>query len=218
MKKREIVNIEGGFEAEALRILREIPGLTVVAEAGSAGRGIDAILRFADQRAPIAVEYKHRANAATARQLVHYAEGLPDTPLLMIARETTAEARAILAEHGIGIIDGLGNAHLELPGLLFHLEGHRPQRRVAGPVPPARLRGKAGIATQALLLQPDREWKVQDLAKEAGVATGLAHRVLARLEEQGILAAEGKGPQRVRRITNPTALLDLWTEEQVERS
>jgi len=135
----------------------------------------------------------------------------------LIARETTAEARAILAEHGVGIIDGLGNAHLELPGLLFHLEGHRPQRRVAGPVPPARLRGKAGIAVQALLLQPDREWKVQDLAREAGVATGLAHRVLARLEEQGILAAEGKGPQRVRRITNPTALLDLWTEEQVER-
>lgn len=217
MKKREIVNIEGSFEAGALRVLREIPGLTVVAEPGRAGCGVDAILGFADRRAPVVVEFKRRANAATARQLVDQAETLADMPLLVIAGETTAEARAILEEHGVGVIDGFGNAHLELPGLLFHLEGHRPQRRVAGPIPPTRLRGKAGIAAQALLLQPDREWKVQDLAREAGVATGLAHRVLARLEEEGIVAAEGSGPQRVRRITNPTALLDLWTEEQVER-
>ena len=217
MKKREIVNIEGRFEAGALRVLREIPGLRVVAEPGRADRGVEAILGFAGRRAPVAVEFKRRANAATARQLVDQAETLADLPLLVIAGETTAEARAILEQHGVGVIDGFGNAHLELPGLLVHLEGHRPQRRVVGPIPPTRLRGKAGIAAQALLLQPDRAWKVQDLAREAGVATGLAHRVLARLAEEGIVAAEGRGPQRVRRITNPTALLDLWTEEQDER-
>lgn len=217
MKKREVVNIKGRFEADALRVLREVPGLTVHAEPGGAGRRVDAILRFAGRRAPIAVEFKRRANAATARQLVDQADTLADTPLLMVAGETTAEARAILEAHGIGVIDGLGNAHLELPGLLFHLEGNRPRRRATGPITPIRLRGKAGIAAQALLLQPDRNWKVQDLAKEAGVATGLAHRVLARLEEEGVVAAEGSGPQRVRRVTNRAALLDLWAEEQLER-
>jgi hypothetical protein len=217
MKKREIVNIRGEFEAEALRILRQIPGLTVVAEAGGVDGGVDAILRFADQQALVAFEFKHRANAATARQLVQYAEGRPGISLLMIAGETTAEARAILEEHGIGVIDGFGNAHVELPGLLFHLEGHHPQRREARATPPTHLRGKAGIAAQALLLQPDREWKVKDLASEAGVSAGLAHRVLVRLEEEAIVATEGSGPQRVRRVTNSTALLDLWTEEQTER-
>jgi len=148
---------------------------------------------------------------------MHKSETLADTPLLMVAGETTVEARAILEEHGIGVIDSLGNAHLELPGLLFHLEGRRPQRRAGGPITPIRLRGKAGIAAQALLLQPDRAWKVQDLAQDAGVATGLAHRVLARLEEEGVVVAEGSGPQRVRRVTNRAALLDLWAEEQLER-
>ncbi len=65
--------------------------------------------------------------------------------------------------------------------------------------------------------QPDRDWTVQDLARDAGIATGLAHRVLARLEAKGIVAVEGTGPKRVRRVTNPTALLDLWAEEQVDR-
>ena len=213
VKKREMVNIEGSFEAEALSILREIPGLTVAAEPGRADAGIDAILHFADRRAPIAVEFKQQANAATAWQLVRYAQAHSDTPTLLVARETTAEARKILEDHGVAVIDGLGNAHIELPGLLFHLEG---RRRLSGTSRPTRLTGKAGLASQALLLQPDRDWTIQDLAKEAGIATGLAHRVLARLEEEGIVV-EGAGPRRVRRVTNPTALLDLWAEEQRDR-
>ena len=211
------MNIEGPFEAEALRILRDIPGLTVVAEPGGTDRRVDAILRFADQRAPIAVEVKQRATAATAWQLVHYTETDPDAQVLLIAGETTAEARKILEDHGIAVIDGLGNAHIELPGLMFHIEGGGRPQRPPGTIPPTRLRGKAGMAAQVLLLTPDRDWTVRDLAKEAGIAAGLAHRVVARLETEGILTAEGTGPRRVRRVTNPTALLDLWAEEQVDR-
>jgi hypothetical protein len=217
VNKRTLVNLEGSFEAEALRILREIPGLTVAAEPGGADRGADAILRFADKREPIAVEFKRRANPATAWQLVHYAEAHPDRRLLLIADETTEETRRILEDHGIGIIDGLGNAHIELPGLLFHLEGHRRrQRRTGATAPPTRLKGKAGVVAQALLLQPGRAWQVKDLAEEAEASAGLAHRVLTRLENEGLVAAEGTGPNRVRTLTNPAALLDLWAEENVE--
>lgn len=217
VNKRELVNLEGPFEAEALRILREIPGLAVLTEPGGTNREFDAILRFAGNRAPVAVEFKRRANPATAWQLVHYAYERPDMRVLLIAGETTAEARKILEDHGIAVIDGLGNAHIELPGLLFHLEGHRRPEQKAGGTPPTRLKGKAGVVAQVLLLQPDRAWQVKDLAKEAQVSTGLAHRVLARLEDEEIVAAEGTGPKRVRRVTNPTALLDLWAEENVER-
>lgn len=213
VKQRELVKLEGPFEAEALRILREIPGLVVIAEPGGADRGVDAFLDFAGVRARVAVEIKQRANAATAWQLVHEAVNRPNTPLLLVADETTAEARRILEEHGIAVVDGLGNVHIELPGLLFHLEGHRRLRQSR----PARLTGKAGLVAQALLLHADRDWQVQDLAEEAGISLGLAHRVLARLEAEGVITAEGKGRNRVRRVTNPTALLDLWAEENVER-
>lgn len=201
--------------AEALRILREVPGLMVVAEPRGKARWVDAILQFGDQRAPVAIEFKGRANAATAWQLIQHAKALPDTALLVVADETTAEARAILEQHGIGVVDGLGNAHIELPGLLIHLEGRQQARRPSKPAP-TRLRGKAGLAAQALLVHRDKEWQVRDLAEEAGVSVGLAHRVLARLENEGIVISEGAGPKRVRRMSNPTALLDLWTEEQDE--
>jgi hypothetical protein len=187
--------------------------MAVIAEPGGADRGVDAFIDFAGRQARLAIEIKRRANAATAWQLVHEAVNRPHTPILLVADETTAEARAILEEHGIAVVDGLGNAHIELPGLLFHLEGHRRRRESR----PTRLTGKAGLVAQALLLHADRDWQVQDLAEEAGISLGLAHRVLARLEGEGVITADGKGRNRVRRVTNPTALLDLWAEENVDR-
>jgi transcriptional regulator with AbiEi antitoxin domain of type IV toxin-antitoxin system len=218
VNKHKVVNIEGAFEVDALEVLRGVPGLEVIAQPRVGEMRPDALLRFADREQAIAVEVKRRANAATAWQLVHYAQLYPELPMLLIAGETTTDARHILADHGIGFIDGLQNAHIALPGLMFHIEGRKRQRaNRPGDAPPTRLRGKAGLAAQALLLQPDRAWTVRDLADEAGVATGLAHRVLARLDKEGITTTEGSGPQRIRRVVNPTALLDLWAEEQAER-
>ncbi len=217
MNQQKIVKIEGEFQADTLRILRETPGITVITREPKQGRDhwTDAIVRFAGTRARVAVEVKRRANAATAWQLLQSAKTHPGTPLLLIAGETTAEARQILQKHGVGVVDGLGNAHIALPGLFFHIEGHRSPRRLEVDGPPTRLSGKAGVAVQALLLHPKRAWQVHDVAKEAQISPGFAHRVLARLEAEGIVAVEGNGPNRVRRVTNPTALLDLYAEENV---
>ncbi|MBI4728734.1 MAG: hypothetical protein HY775_04435 [Acidobacteria bacterium] len=209
-----MMKIQAPLGAEPLRILRQIPGVTVVPQQRAGDRRPDAILHFAGRRARIAVEFKRRANAATAWQLVAYAATRPRTRLVLIADQTTTEAREILSGHGIGVIDGLGNAHVELPGLMLHREG---RRRARADHPPTRLRGKAGVAAQALILRRERAWKVNDLAGEAGVSAGLAHRVLARLEKEGVVATEGMGPGRVRRVANPAALLDLWAEENDDR-
>ena len=212
-----MVNIQGVLGAEALRILRMMPGLAVVAEPAGEEHGVDAIVRFAGKRTPVAVEFKQRVNAATAWGLVHRAKARSNTRLLVIAGETTAEARTILEEHGIAVLDGLGNAHIELPGLLFHLEGRNRSRQSGATFPAVRLQGKAGVVAQALLCSPGRAWKVKDLADNAQVSAALAHRVLKRLEDEEIVEVKGTGPKRVRSIANATALLDLWAEENVER-
>ncbi len=200
-----------------MRILREIPEITVEFEAGGANRGLDAIVRFAGAEAKVTIEFKSRANAASAWQAVHSSNRLGAAPVLLVADETTVEARDILREHGIALVDGLGNAHIELPGLLLHLQGGKRPRRD----PPTRLAGKAGTVAQALLLDPERVWQVNEIARHAHVSAGLAHRVLARLDREGVTETEGSGPLRVRRVVSPAALLDLWAEEdhpRVERT
>jgi hypothetical protein len=212
------VNQDGReLEAEAIRILRGIPGLDVIWPPKGSEYRPDFLVTFGDAKAPVAVEVKRHANAATAWQLLHYASIRPDLPLLVIAGDSTDEARRVLAEHGVGLVDGMGNAHLELPGLLIHLEARRRARRQGGELAPTRLRGRAGLAAEAMLLEPQRRWQVKDLRRTAGISSGLAHRVLARLEAEGLLRAEGSGPNRVRQAIDPTALLDLWAEENVPR-
>lgn len=220
MKNPETVKIRGNLGPEALRILRDVPGVTVEASRHP-GNGDDsepgnAVLHFGRAAEPVALAVRRQANAATAWQLVQQAQAAPAGNLLVVASATTAEAREILGRHGVALVDGLGNAHVELPGLVLHTEGRR--RGDGGRAQPqTRLAGKAGLAAQALLLDHERDWKVQDLAGEANVSVGLAHRVLARLEREGLVAAEGAGPRRVRRVVDPTALLDLWGEENTDR-
>lgn len=206
------VNIEGPLDPRVLRVLQNASDIVTAVPVRDPGVvRADAVIRFVGTETPVAIECKSRVNAATAQQLISQPEREAGIPLLLVAQETSADARATLREHGIGVIDGLGNVHVELPGLLLHVEGrgtpaHKPR--------PVRLTGKAGVVAQALLLDPSRIWRVGELAERAHVSPALAHRVLARLDREGITTPEGGGPQLVRRIASPAALLDLWAEEE----
>lgn len=214
VKKGQTVKIDGPLEAEAARLLRGVDGVEVVAHDARARAG-DVRIRFAGRAEPVDVELKQYLNAAGAWQLVRHA-GASGRHVVAVTDEVTEEARAILERHGVGVVDGAGNAHLALPGLLFHIEGRRRPKEAQHPRA-TRLTGKAGIVAQALLLGREHSWKVQDLAERAGVSDALAHRVLTRLDAEAIVATEGAGPNRVRRIVNAGALLDLWAEENIDR-
>lgn len=219
MNMPTLLNIAGALEPDALRILREVPG--VKAEpAPATKRRSDIIIRAGDVTHVVEVKAQRVTNAAAARQLAEYARNLAEgTHLILIARTTTEEARHLLEEAGVGVIDTLGNMRVALPGLFLWTEGRpAPAGRDVQGEPPAKLTGKAGVATQALLRAPERYWKVHDLAREADVSVGLAHRVFTRLEREQLVQAEGAGPRRTRRVTNPTALLDLWAEEMRDRN
>ena len=213
----ESVKIEGPIKPEAVRVLRSVPGLEVQPKASH--KKVEpamVMLRGGATEQPLIVEFKRSANAATAHQLIAYAQEIPAAvKLLVVADQTTKEARRLLAEHGIGIIDGNGQAHVELPGVLIHVERALDDERKqsAQSFRPARLVGRAGIVAQALLLEPKRAWNVSDLANVAHCSPALAFRVLDRLEREKVVSAEGSGPHRRRVLANATALLDLWVEE-----
>jgi hypothetical protein len=211
------MNIEGPLEKDVLRLLHEIPRVTAEPTALNKGRRVR--IRAGDVTHVVEVKAQKLTNAAAARQIVDYAQHLrKGTHLLLVARTTTEEARRLLEEHGIGVIDTQGNMRVEFPGLFLWTEGRLLRAtREARKGPPVKLAGKAGVAAQALLREPHRKWQVHDLAKAADISVGLAHRVLARLERENLVEVGGAGPKRTRRVQNPTALLDLWAEEMQDR-
>ncbi|MGC8473305.1 MAG: hypothetical protein ACP5PW_02710 [Candidatus Dormibacteria bacterium] len=216
MKNASLVKIEGPLDTEAARILRAVDGIEVDVQRGR-DRPHAVAIRFGGSARPLAVEVKKVLTTAVAWQVVQQTEAgrKGDQVLLVATREATADARDILRRHGIGLVDAAGNAHVELPGLLLHIEGRR--RAVEKPIRRTpRLSGKAGVVAQALFLGRDRTWQIHELAQRAEVSAGLVHRVLTRLEGEGIVASEGAGPRRTRQVVNAAALLDLWAEENVD--
>ena len=205
------VSIGEEFERRALRVLRNIPELKPVVSL-KRRLSADAVVRYSGMETPVAIEFKTRVSSAAAHQIVHQAQRL-DIPMVVITEEITGTARQILDEAGIGSVDGLGNVHLALPGLLMKVTGTKRRSR-----PPAntRLSGKSGLVAQAMLLEVERSWSVSELAKQCRMSPALVHRVLRRLEGEGVVASHGAGPSKTRLLTNPTALLDLWAEEQRE--
>lgn len=215
MNNRVKVNIGAEFEAEGLRVLREIPELVVDLQQHSPRHGpaSDATVRYAGVETPVALEFKARVGSASAHQIVHQASQ-HEMPMVVVAAEMTGRAREILDEAGIGSVDGLGNARLTLPGLIMRITSGRRPARFAGPI---RLSGRSSLVVQAILLDPARSWHVSDLAQRCGVSAGLVHRLLRRLEDEGVVVAHGSGPSKTRRLSDPTALLDLWAEEHRDR-
>jgi len=206
------VNIKERFSTDVARILRETLGVEV--SFGQDVSGNDIVVRNGDTTISMAVEFKSRVNGATARQAVHATRSLGGTPMLVVANETTADAREILRVNAIAYVDGLGNADISLPGMVYRLVGRKPEPRNN---PPTRLAGKAGRIAQELLLHPDRTWHINELVDRTSVSPGFVHRVLTRLTDEGILTNAGKGPTKTRSVVDPGALLDLWAEEQHDR-
>lgn len=131
----------------------------------------------------------------------------PDQIPLVVAERLTASIRAALEEVGCSYADGTGAAHLEGPGFLLHF--NPVTRRKEGAIPAPRGLGAVAVrAIQVLLSEPEREWSVTDLAKKAGVSGGEAHKVLSRLEVEGLVSTTGTASGKRRKIAQPGALLD----------
>ncbi|MCV7216227.1 hypothetical protein H7J51_13140 [Mycobacterium crocinum] len=206
------------MERTALSILRDIDGVTTEATSGD-GRKADIVIHAGDVSHVVELKAQRSINAANARALIEQAQRLPKaTHLLLVARSTTKEARRLLADAGVALIDGQGNMRVDLPGIFVWTE-RRPPHAASEKTSesPVKLTGKAGIATQALLGDPERWWQVNDLAAVAKISASLAHRVLSRLDRENLIETVGAGPKRARRVTHPAALLDLWAEEMRDR-
>ena len=214
MNKAKILNIAGPLRGDAMRILRDVPGVAARRVAPKR-RGADYTISATGVSYAVEVKARRIVNAAIARQLAEYAKQMPKgVHLLVVAQATTEEARHVLDKAGVAVIDTLGNIRIAFPHLFVWTEGSPAARgRDGGGQRAVKLTGKAGVVVQALLSAPERKWSVHELADAATVSVGLAHQVLVRLEREQLVAVEGAGPKRIRRIANPSALLDLWAEE-----
>jgi len=134
--------------------------------------------------------------------------GDEDVVELVVARSLTARERSALEADGVSWCDARGALHLVWPGVYVHVD-HGTRRAPSAPKAPGSGLGVASIrGVQVMLEEPNAEWSVSTLARSTGLSVGQAHNLLTRLDSEGQLVTEGKGPKMRRRLRDRNDTLD----------
>ena len=142
---------------------------------------------LSDRKQRLVVEVKTNGQPRVIRdmvnQLARFRQHMPDAYGVVVAPYISPEGAAICAREGIGYVDLAGNCRLTFGQVYIRRDGN--------PNPFARKRDlrtlyspKAARVLRVLLADPNRFWKVQDLATEASVSLGEVSNVKKLLTDR----------------------------------
>jgi hypothetical protein len=130
--------------------------------------------------------------------------GFDAYPIFM-APFVSERAAAICRESGVGYLDLAGNAYISFGSIFISREGRKnpfvSTRRLKSIYQP-----KSARILRVLLLNPKRDWKLQDLSDEAEVSLGQAANVKKGLRDREWIRESPDGF----RLSDPRALLLDW--------
>ncbi len=129
---------------------------------------------------------------------------------MVVAPAISQKGRELLRQEGFGYWDSGGSIYIELPWAVFFID--RPQPKGAERPIRTIYRGRTTRVLHAMLLDPARHWQVRELAERAEVSAYTVHQVLTFLEKQLWVEKHGSGPNTLRVLRDPGALLDAWAE------
>jgi hypothetical protein len=218
LKSHEPVeNLEFRSSAMLRAILDEVPAIDDVEvefEPPGQDRGVDFVYRFrlAGQPHVLVCEVKSSGQPRYVREAVHHLKfqslhfPVGATPVF-VAPYLSEEARTLCLEAGVGYADLEGNTHLVFDSVFI-------DRKVDSKPPTERrelkslFKPKSAQVLRRLLRDPDKSWKIVNLAEIAGVSVGHVSNVRKALIERDWAVADAEGL----RLTSPDALLDQWRE------
>src|SRR2546426_3036863 len=175
-----------------------------------AGHAAGLVVRFrlVDQEHTVVLEVaslgQPRQIRAAVTRLADIRRELPGAYPVAAAVYIGPQSARILKSHNLGYVDLSGNCSLAFENVLIEKDGKRnvrpstrPRRSLFAP--------RATRVVRALLSEPARPWRLEELARAALVSLGHGHNVIKRLEE--LAWAERDDHQRLR-LTKPADLLE----------
>jgi len=145
-------------------------------------------------------------------QLLQYLSKVPEAYGILVAPYISPKSAAICVENGIGYVDLAGNCRLSFRQVYVEREGTpnpAPQRRdLRSLYSPRTTR-----VLRVLLLNPKKIWKLQPLAREAGVSLGQVFNVKKLLADREWIKTGVEGI----RLVEPGILLTEWSQSYTYR-
>jgi hypothetical protein len=171
-----------------------------------------ARVNVAGQEQHILVEAKSSAEPRFLRQAIaqlqHYMESLTAPYGLILAPSISPRGAKLCEEQGVGYVDLQGNAFIKFAGIFVKTSAVSTRTRR-----PGRARSLfapvSSRLVRALLSEPERRWKLQELASATRMSLGQAHKVKQRLLDQEFIESD---QNRRLFLQDSAGLLDAWRE------
>jgi hypothetical protein len=132
----------------------------------------------------------------------------PDLYPMAVSEYVSPQSAALLKRSGVGYLDLSGNCYVSFDNVLIEKEG-KPNLRPSTRPLKSLFAPRASRVVRVLLVDPQRVWRLEELAKTAEVSLGHAHNVIKRLEE---LSWVQRGEQQRIELTRAGDLLDAWVD------
>ncbi len=147
--------------------------------------------------------------STAARQVQRYASDLGERAVPLVAVPFMGPVgREHCQEVGVGWLDLSGNARIVAPGIRVRIEG-QPNRFKRPGRPSSAFAPKSSRIARWLLLHPGRPMTQREIAQATEMDEGFTSRIVARLEEDGLIVRDPGGAIRA---SDPDLLLDAWRE------
>jgi hypothetical protein len=144
----------------------------------------------------------------TISQLQQYVQRFSSAYGVIVVPSISERGGKLCEEEGVGYVDLQGNASIKFNGIFIRTVAAKSGKRQRG-------RTKtlfAPVSTRfvrALLTEPERHWKLQELAAETHMSLGQAHKVKQALLDQEFIVMDR---QRRLCVKEPSSLLEAWRE------
>src|SRR5437773_7209136 len=190
-----------------------------IADVSVAGQPADLMLKFrlGEQEPTVAVEVSslghHRQIRGAVTRLAVIRRELPGAYPVAAAVYIGPQSARILKSHNLGYVDLSGNCYLALENVLIEKEGKRNIRPSTRPLR-SLFAPRATRVVRVLLTDPARAWRLEELAKAAGVSLGHSHNVVKRLADLAWVERDDR--QRIR-LMKPADLLEGWCDSYTYR-
>src|SRR2546421_1791512 len=214
----------GEIRRQAAQRLRELfpkaKGWEELADLQAAGKPVDVAVKFrlGDAEQLVVVEVSSlgqpRQIRAAVTRLAEIRRELPAAYPVAASVYIGPQSARILKDTNLGYVDLSGNCYLAFDQVLIEKEGKRNVRPSTRPLR-SLFAPRATRVVRVLLAEPQRAWRLEELARAAEVSLGHSHNVMSRLED--LRWVERDQAQRIR-LSKPADLLEAWCESYTYRA
>jgi hypothetical protein len=175
---------------------------------------VDVVVRFrmGPETKSLICEIRPVGEPRYVREAITHLRGLrrhlPGAYPVVAAPYVSPQSAALIRQNGCGYVDLSGNCYLAFDNVLIEKEGKPNPRPQSRPLK-ALFAPRATRVVRAMLVEPGRAWRLEELGRAAGVSLGHAHNVLRRLED---LEWAERGREGRIGLRAPGEVLDAWRE------